>query len=283
MEAAMKAFGRDQNYEIYKTTTDDGFVLTLFRLLPKAAPASKKGAVLVQHGLGMDATSWFSPQIYTDGNADTHALFALADEGYDVFLSNSRISPYSNVHTKYPDADKPSSPNYAAQNKAKYASGWYEMGKYDVPANLKKVTEVAGVEKATYIGYSQGTSQMFYALATNDATVNAKVDRAIMLAPCLYIDDETAEGSRPVTMDLYNSSVGVFESAGVYHIGEPNLDANTKKICTGAKENEAACETIKQAPYIRTMGVASLKQYYQVAISNRFQQTVADFTEDTME
>ena len=70
----MKAFGRDQNYEIYKTTTDDGFVLTLFRLLPKATPASKKGAVLVQHGLAMDATSWFSPQIYTDGNADTHAL-----------------------------------------------------------------------------------------------------------------------------------------------------------------------------------------------------------------
>ena len=47
MEKAMRAFGRDQNYEIYKTTTLDGFVLTMFRLLPKATPATKKGTILV--------------------------------------------------------------------------------------------------------------------------------------------------------------------------------------------------------------------------------------------
>ena len=47
METAMRAFGRDQLYEIYKTTTTDGFVLTLYRLLPKANPASKKGAILL--------------------------------------------------------------------------------------------------------------------------------------------------------------------------------------------------------------------------------------------
>ena len=61
------------------------------------------------------------------------------------------------------------------------------MGKYDVPANVAKVTEVAGVEKVSYIGFSLGTSQMFYALATGDATVNAKVDRAILMAPSVYI------------------------------------------------------------------------------------------------
>ena len=154
MEAAMRAFGRDQKYEIYKTTTTDGFILTMFRLLPKATPATKKGAILLMHGAGMDGTDWFSSTIYPDGNADTHALFALADEGYDIFIGCNRITPYSNVNDKYPDADKPNSANYAAQNKAKYASGWYEMGQYDVPAMLTKVTEVAGVDKATYIGYS---------------------------------------------------------------------------------------------------------------------------------
>ena len=35
MDDAMKVFGRDQHYEIHRTTTTDGFVLTLFRLLPK--------------------------------------------------------------------------------------------------------------------------------------------------------------------------------------------------------------------------------------------------------
>ena len=116
----MRAFGRDQNYEIYRTTTADGFVLTLYRLLPKAPPATKKGAVLLQHGAGMDGVTWFDPNIYPDGNADTHAMFALVDEGYDVFVSHARCTPNSNVNTKYPDADNKSSPNYATQNKAKY-------------------------------------------------------------------------------------------------------------------------------------------------------------------
>ena len=47
METAMKAFGRDQLYEIYRTTTTDGFVLTLYRILPKAEPTTKKGAILL--------------------------------------------------------------------------------------------------------------------------------------------------------------------------------------------------------------------------------------------
>ena len=76
----------------------------------------------------MDGTDWFNPLLYPDGKADTHALFVLADEGYDVFIGNNRATPYSNVNTKFPDADNPSSANFAAQNKAKYDSGWYEMG-----------------------------------------------------------------------------------------------------------------------------------------------------------
>ena len=46
----------------------------------------------------MDGTDWVHPGIYPDGNADTHALFALADEGYDVFIGNNRATQYSNVN-----------------------------------------------------------------------------------------------------------------------------------------------------------------------------------------
>jgi len=40
------------------------------------------------------------------------------------------------------------------------------MGQYDIPAMLDKIIEVSDNEKVSYVGYSQGTSQMLYALAT---------------------------------------------------------------------------------------------------------------------
>jgi len=42
------------------------------------------------------------------------------------------------------------------------------MGKYDIPALVDKIFEITGKdkgEKISYIGHSQGTSQMFSALA----------------------------------------------------------------------------------------------------------------------
>ena len=112
-------------------------------------------------------------------------LFNLVDEGYDIFLGNNRFTQYSNVNSNYPKADSPTDPAYAAQTKAKYDSGWDEMGKYDVPAMLDKVMEVSP-GKVNYIGYSQGTAQLFYALATNNAGMENRIEKAIMLAPCLY-------------------------------------------------------------------------------------------------
>jgi pimeloyl-ACP methyl ester carboxylesterase len=63
------------------------------------------------------------------------------------------------------------------------------MGRYDVPANIQYVLEKTGKSKLSYIGHSQGTSQMFAALsdsATKDY-VNSKVDVFIALAPIVYL------------------------------------------------------------------------------------------------
>ena len=107
----MKYFERDQYYEIYKTTTEDEFVLTLFRLLPKTdTPPPKKGTVLLQHGASMEALSWimiatFDPTVKV---LDTDMwLFNLVEDGYDVFLGNNRNTQYSNENKKFPDADDP--------------------------------------------------------------------------------------------------------------------------------------------------------------------------------
>ena len=86
---AMEHFDRDQYYEIYKTTTEDDFELTLFRLLPKVQPAVKKGTVLLQHGAGMEALSWIQIASFDPTATEQDmVLFNLVDEGYDVWLGN---------------------------------------------------------------------------------------------------------------------------------------------------------------------------------------------------
>ena len=67
---------------------------------------------------------------------------------------------------------------------------------------------------------------MFYALAVNDATVNAKVDRAIMMAPCLYTTDETADRKpKAYTMEGYEATVKVFDAENVNLLAGPNAAA----------------------------------------------------------
>lgn len=232
----------------------------------------------------MDGSNWFNYWTAIPGIKDSdHTMFALADEGYDVFIGNNRGTKYSNINSKYPDADNPSSANYETQNAAKYDFGWYEMGKYDVPAMLNKAAEVSGVEKVTYAGYSQGTSQFLYALAVNEPTVNAKVDRAILMAPCLYVTAEDTD------MENYDLIFPVYAAEKVKMFASPNKDLDKAKICQPqegdvlADKREKACSLITMMnEYGEGQPLKSEEQFMQVAISNRFQEFKLDFNEDDM-
>ena len=72
------------------------------------------------------------------------------------------------------------------------------MGRYDQPANIKKILEVTGKDELTYIGYSQGNQQMFYGLGTNFEFFDRHLRDAIMIAPCIY-----AEATYEIIVDNY--------------------------------------------------------------------------------
>ena len=104
---------------------------------------------MLQHGDFEDGADWMSTFI----GKPFH--LKLVDEGYDVWIGNNRGTEYSWGHETL-DASKD----------ADYWSWtWAEMGLYDDPANIRMIKEVTGVEKVFYLGYSQGTIQMFYGLA----------------------------------------------------------------------------------------------------------------------
>jgi pimeloyl-ACP methyl ester carboxylesterase len=79
----------------------------------------------------------------------------LADAGYDVWLSNNRGTWYSQQHVEYD----------AVTDNEFWMYTWADMGLYDQPANIEKVKEQTGHDKIFYVGYSQGTIQMFYGLS----------------------------------------------------------------------------------------------------------------------
>ena len=154
----MTQWGYD--YEMYKVTTEDAWVLTLFRIIGKAgeeAVASEKAPVLLQHGSMMDATTWLQYQ----GEGFVPSQLRLVDEGYDIWMGNNRGTKYSLENPTFPNADNPMyAYDYFVNNPLKYDYDWTDFGTKDLPAMLDKITEVTGEDKVTYIGYSQGSTQM---------------------------------------------------------------------------------------------------------------------------
>ena len=102
----------------------------------------------------MDAEIWVRS---ADGGSDIPAFFALADQGYDVWLGNDRGTEYSNVNPRWPNADSNKLRRYKDENYEKYDWSWYDQGKEDLPAVLDTIIEVSGNSRVSYVGYSQGT------------------------------------------------------------------------------------------------------------------------------
>lgn len=95
-------------------------------------------------------------------------------ETHDIFVANSRATRYSNRHLSlYPDS------------KEYWDFSFTEMGRYDVIANIQAIIKKTQQPKLVYVGYSQGTSQMLYALSIREEEILADtVESFIALSPC---------------------------------------------------------------------------------------------------
>jgi len=170
--------------EEHFATTPDGFILGLHRITgpklfdtppespptsprdPKSGKSIGKPVVLIMHGFMQTSEAWLCRSKPEDS-----LPFILADAGFDVWLGNNRGNKYSFKHTQYTP-------------KQEEFWNWSldELVRYDFPSIVNFITERAGVESISYIGFSQGTAQGWASLSTN-TTLAKKINLFIALAP----------------------------------------------------------------------------------------------------
>ncbi|XP_031252510.1 triacylglycerol lipase 2 isoform X2 [Pistacia vera] len=155
--------------EIY-VTTKDGYILNMQRI-PEGRIASgnmtKKQPVLIQHGVLVDGMTWLL------NPPEQNLPLILADNGFDVWIANSRGTRFSRRHTSL-DAAQSEYWNWS----------WDELVAYDMPTFFDYVHSQTG-QKVNYVGHSLGT---LIALASFSEGLQVdKLKSAALLSPIAYL------------------------------------------------------------------------------------------------
>ncbi|KAK4483219.1 hypothetical protein RD792_010401, partial [Penstemon davidsonii] len=153
----------------YEVKTDDGYILSVQRI-PEGRTGgggSNRQPVLLQHGVMVDGMTWLL------NSPEQSLAMILADNGYDVWISNIRGTRFSRRHVTY----DPSNPEY-------WNWTWDDLVTHDLPSVIELVFRQTG-QKIHYVGHSMGT---LIALASfSEGKQVDKVKSAALLSPIAYL------------------------------------------------------------------------------------------------
>ncbi|XP_050352135.1 lipase 1-like [Nymphalis io] len=155
--------------EEHTVSTEDGYLLTVFRLLPKCNQR-QRFPVILAHGIYDSSDAWIltGPQ--------TGLGYILATKCYDVWAANLRGNVYSRKHIRLdPDKD----PEY-------WEFSFDEIGRFDLPAIIDYVLGITAQSKTYYIGHSQGSTD-FFVMGSLRPEYNDKIRLSILLAPVAWM------------------------------------------------------------------------------------------------
>jgi pimeloyl-ACP methyl ester carboxylesterase len=95
------------------------------------------------------------------------------------------------------------------------------MGLHDLPTFIDHIIETTGQEKITYIGHSQGTTQMFLAASLNPEYFSAKINLFTALGPVTSLNNIKVPALRALAKE-WREVEYLSLKHGVYNL----LDAN---------------------------------------------------------
>jgi lysosomal acid lipase/cholesteryl ester hydrolase len=154
--------------EEHVVRTSDGYHIGLQRI-PHGRYQSKPSSfpVIVWHGLSTCS------EMFVCSTPEDSLAFVLSDSGYDVWLANARGSKYSSKHDHLKASDK----KYWEFSMDDYAT-------MDVPAVVDYILDKTGSKHVSYVGFSQGSAQVFAALSLCE-DLNHKINHVFALAPAM--------------------------------------------------------------------------------------------------
>jgi hypothetical protein len=175
MTYSEKVMQAGYKFEEHKVVTDDGYILSLWRIPGKLNEMKNPGMpVILQHGLLDDSWTWLALNI-------TDCLpIMLVEKNFDVWLSNSRGNIFSNSHIN-PDYDPSKFRNVY------WNFTWNEMARYDLPAVTSYVKQLTGYQKINWIGHSQGTFQFFLSHAINPKFMEESFNKFVAIGTVVTI------------------------------------------------------------------------------------------------
>lgn len=101
--------------------------------------------------------------------------YYLSDLGYDVWLGNSRGNRYSKRHITL----NPKSPAF-------WNFSFHQIGTIDLPETIDYILEKTGQKKLMYVGFSQGTTQLFI-MASEKQHYLKKINHVHALSPVVFL------------------------------------------------------------------------------------------------
>ncbi|XP_055545695.1 lipase 1-like [Wyeomyia smithii] len=155
--------------ENHVVITEDGYILTMFRIFQKHSSEKPKLPVLIVHGL------FGSSADFVISGPNNSLAYLLADDGYEVWLANVRGTRYSRNHT-----------SIMVETKEYWDFSWHEIGYYDLPTMIDYILDKSKVSKLYYIGHSQGTTT-YFAMSCSRPNYNDKIALMIALSPAVVL------------------------------------------------------------------------------------------------
>ena len=257
--------------EVHTVTTDDGYILNVFRILPKCSEAVKPYPVFLLHGIFDTSDMW----IVT--GTRTGLGYVLASNCYDVWAANHRGNFYSRRHVKLDPNNDPEYWNFTFD----------EHGNFDVPAIIDYILRTTGHSKLFYMGHSQGSTDYF---VTNSLRpeYNDKVRLAVMLGPVAWMKNFNNPialiGARNyVPIKAFVDNAGLNEIFGREHIVHffveylcefaPQLCEVVLTLSTGYKPGTIPLKDIPVAlaHVFSGTSIKNIAHFAQLVVSGNFQ------------